>query len=79
MKPNQSNSILALEVKVGNASYSGIGVKAHDVETIKERVSNFLSVEQADKIQYVDAPDNNLEAVSLEEVWHHVLTCLQII
>jgi hypothetical protein len=79
MKTNQSNSILALEVKVGNASYSGICVKAHDVETIKERVSNFLSAEQAEKIQYVDAPDANLKAASLEEAWHHVLSSLQII
>lgn len=76
-KPNRTT--LALEVKVGNASYSGIGVNAHDAETIKERVNNFLSAEQAEKIQYVDAPDNNLEAASLEEVWHHVLTSLQII
>lgn len=79
MKANQNHTTLALEVKVGNASYSGIGVNAHDAETIKERVNNFLSAEQAEKIQYVDAPDNNLEAASLEEVWHHVLTSLQII
>jgi hypothetical protein len=79
MKTNQNHSILALEVKIGNASYSGIFVNAHDAETIKERVSNFLSVEQAEKIQYVDAPDNNLEAASLEEAWHHVLTGLKII
>lgn len=79
MKTNNNNSILALEVKIGNANYSGIGVNAHDAETIKERVNNFLSAEQAEKIQYVDAPDNNLEAASLEEVWHHVLTSLQII
>lgn len=79
MKQEQNNSILALEVKIDNANYSGIGVNAHDAETIKERVNNFLSAEQAEKIQYVDAPDNNLEAASLEEVWHHVLTSLQII
>lgn len=79
MKQEQNNSILALEVKIGNASYSGIGVMAHDVETIKERVSTFLAAEQAEKIQYVDAPDDKLEAAPLEEVWHHVLTSLQII
>lgn len=79
MKQEQNSSILALEVKVGPASYSGIGVMAHDVETIKERVNNFLSAEQAEKIQYVDAPDENLGAASLEEVWHHILKSLQII
>lgn len=79
MKTNNNNSIVALEVKVGNASYSGIGVNAHDAETIKERVNNFLSAEQAEKIQYVDAPDDKLEAAPLEEVWHHILKSLQII
>lgn len=79
MNQEQNNSILALEVKIGNANYSGIGVNAHDAETIKERVNNFLSAEQAEKIQYVDAPDNNLEAAPLEEVWHHILKSLQII
>jgi hypothetical protein len=79
MKQEQNNSILAIEVKVSDASYSGVGVNAHDAEIIKERVNRFLSAEQAEKIQYVDAPDNNLEAASLEEVWHHVLTSLQII
>jgi hypothetical protein len=78
MNPNNT-SVLALEVRTGHSSYSGIGVNAHDAEIIKERVNNFLSAEQAEKIQYVDAPDNNLEAASLEEVWHHVLTSLQII
>lgn len=79
MTTEQNNSILALEVRIGNASYSGIGVNAHDVETIKERVSNFLAAGQAAKIQYVDAPDNKLEAAPLEEVWHHILVSLQII
>lgn len=79
MKQEQNNSILAIEVKVSDANYSGIGVKAHDAETIKERVNNFLSAEQAEKIQYVDAPDNNLEAASLEEVWQYILKSLQII
>jgi hypothetical protein len=79
MKQEQNNSILAIEVKVSDASYSGVGVNAHDAEIIKERVVKHLSAEQAEKIQYVDAPDNNLEAASLEEVWHHVLTSLQII
>lgn len=79
MKTNNNNSILALEVKIGNANYSGIGVNAHDAETIKERVVKHLSAEQAEKIQYVDAPDANLKAASLEEAWHHVLMCLQII
>ena len=78
MNPNNT-SVLALEVRTGHSSYSGIGVNAHDAEIIKERVNNFLSAEQAEKIQYVDAPDNNLEAASLEEVWHHVLTSLKII
>lgn len=78
MKQEQNNSILALEVKVGNASYSGIGVNAHDAEIIKERVSNFLSAAQAEKIQYVEA-DNSLKVASLEEVWHHILKSLQII
>jgi hypothetical protein len=78
MNPNNT-SVLALEVRTGHSSYSGIGVNAHDAEIIKERVNNVLSAEQAEKIQYVDAPDNNLEAASLEEVWHHVLTSLQII
>jgi hypothetical protein len=79
MKQEQNNSILALEVKVGNASYSGIGVNAHDAETIKERVNQFLSAEQAEKIKCMPAPNEDLRAASLEEVWHHVLSSLQII
>lgn len=79
MKQEQNHSILALEVKIGHSSYSGVGVNAHDAEIIKERVNQFLSAEQAEKIQYVDAPDNNLEAASLEEVWQHILKSLQII
>lgn len=78
MNTNHS-AVLALEVRTGHSSYSGVGVNAHDAEIIKERVKNFLSSEQAEKIQYVDAPDNKLEAASIEEVWHHVLSSLQII
>lgn len=74
-----NTSILALEVRIGQASYSGIGVMAHDAETIKERVNNLLSAEQAEKISFVSAPNEDLRAASLEEAWHHVLANLQII
>lgn len=74
-----NNAVLALEVRTGHSSYSGIGVNAHDAEIIKERVNNFLSAKQAEKIKCMPAPDEDLRAASLEEVWHHVLTSLQII
>lgn len=77
---NTNNSaVLALEVRTGHSSYSGIGVNAHDAETIKERVNNLLSAEQAEKISFVSAPNEDLRAASLEEAWHHVLANLQII
>lgn len=79
MTTEQNNSILAIEVKVSDASYSGVGVNAHDAEIIKERVNRFLSAEQAEKIKCMPAPSEDLIAVSLEEAWHHVLKCLQII
>jgi hypothetical protein len=79
MKTNQNHSILALEVKIGDASYSGIFVNAHDAETIKERVNRFLSAEQAEKVKCMPAPNEDLRAASLEEAWHHVLANLQII
>lgn len=79
MKQEQNSSILALEVKVSDASYSGVGVNAHDAEIIKERVDRFLSAEQAEKIKCMPAPNEDLRAASLEEAWHHVLANLQII
>jgi hypothetical protein len=78
MNTNHS-AVLALEVRTGHSSYSGIGVNAHDAEIIKERVSNFLSVEQAEKVKCMPAPNEDLRAASLEEAWHHVLRSLQII
>jgi hypothetical protein len=79
MKQEQNNSILAIEVKVSDAGYSGVGVNAHDAEIIKERVNRFLSAEQAEKIKCMPAPNEDLRAASLEEVWHHILKSLQII
>lgn len=79
MKQEQSNSILALEVKVGPASYSGIGIKASDVPAINRRIVKHLSMYNMLRIKCVPAPDRLLVAASVEEVWQHILKSLQII
>lgn len=79
MKQEQNNSILALEVKVDHASYSGIGIKESDVPIINKRIVKHLSMYNRFRIKYVPVTDRLLVAASVDEVWHHVLKSLQII
>lgn len=79
MKAKQNHTTLALEVKVSDTSYSGIGVDVFDANIISQRVVKHLSDENRRKLQYVSVSNKDLVAASLEEVWHHVLTSLQII
>lgn len=79
MKTKQNHTTLALEVKVSDASYSGIGVDVFDANIISQRVVKHLSEENGRKLQYVSVSNKDLVAAPLEEVWHHVLISLQII
>ena len=79
MKTKQNHTTLALEVKVADASYSGIGVDVCDANIISQRVVKHLSEENRHKLQYVSVPNKDLVAAPLEEVWHHILKSLQII
>ena len=76
-KPNRTT--LALEVKVGPGSYSGIGVDVYDANIISHRVVKHLSAENRRKLHYVTVTDKALVAAPLEKVWQHILKSLQII
>lgn len=80
MKQEQNRTTLALEVKVGPGSYSGIGVDVYDANIISHRVVKHLSAANRRKLHYVTVPVTDcLVAAPLEEVWHHILKSLQII